>query len=183
VAPHHQLIAPTACGGWWSGAPDEYGLPHTVMRDGAPNGTTLGRFDGADYRLEFLPARRPVEHQMSIWAPEEVAATAADTTEFTANIFAGSERSVVEFRLDGEEDWRPMERAPGADPYLSKLNELFEAELIPRDWGSPRAREGTAHIWRASLPAEMGAGLRVIEVRERDMFGQAHFGRRIIRIR
>jgi len=180
---HHQLIAPTACGGWWTGAKDEYGLPHSMMRDGAPNGSMLAVFEGADYRLEFLPARRAASHQMSLWAPEEVALAEAPATEIVANVFAGSERSKVEFRLDGEGAWRPMRREPGEDPYLRAINAMEEAAGLSRYERATRASKGTGHIWRAKLPAAESPGLRVIEVRETDMFGQVHLGRRAIRFR
>ena len=56
--PHHHIINVTVCGSWWSGAPDERGIPHSTMADGAPNGYSVISFDGTDYRLDFFAAGR-----------------------------------------------------------------------------------------------------------------------------
>ncbi len=41
-------------------APDEKGIPHTTMRDGALNGYSVFTFDGQKYDIEFhAPAGRP----------------------------------------------------------------------------------------------------------------------------
>ncbi len=56
--PHHHIINVTVCGSWWSGAPDERGIPHATMADGAPNGYSIISFDGTKYRAR-LQSRRP----------------------------------------------------------------------------------------------------------------------------
>lgn len=180
AAPHHHFINATTCGSWWSGAPDELGIPHTTMRDGAPNGWTLATFGADGYRLAFKAARRPADHQMSIFAPEVVARAGADTTEVLANVFAGSELSRVEMRLAGGE-WRPMEREEREDPYYAAMKALEEGDTPPPGLRLPRAGK-SPHIWRGLLPADPPAGTWAIEVRETDMFGQVHQGRRLVRI-
>lgn len=178
--PHHHFINATTCGSWWSGAPDELGIPHTTMRDGAPNGWTLATFGAGGYRMAFKAARRPADHQMSIFAPEAVSRAAADTTEVLANVFAGSERSRVELRLAGGE-WRPMERVEREDPYFLAMKALEEGDTPPPGLRLPRASK-SPHLWRALLPADPPAGTWEIEVRETDVFGQIHRGRRLIRV-
>jgi len=69
--PHHHMITITTCGSWWTGAPDETGIPRPQCTTARP---TAGRcslsFDGHDYTVDFRAARRPAEEQMLIWAPE-----------------------------------------------------------------------------------------------------------------
>ncbi len=180
---HHQYINPTVCGSWWTGTPDELGIPHTTMRDGAPNGTTVAFFEGPNYRLDFLPARRPVTHQMTIWAPEEVDISERGATEFFANVFAGSERSTVEFRLNGEIRWRPMTRVAAAAPYFVAMTEVQGSEDIPYGVRTPNPREDVPHLWSAVLPKVTQPSLRVIEVRETNMWGRVHEARRIVRFK
>ena len=67
--PHHHIINVTVCGSWWAGAPDETGIPHTMMRDGAPNGYSILRFHGTETEFEFRAARRDKDYQMNIHAP------------------------------------------------------------------------------------------------------------------
>src|SRR5690606_2514138 len=98
--PHHHIVNVTVCGSWWSGVPDERGIPHTLMRDGSPNGYSLITFNGTEYELEFVPVGRPRDFQMQIYAPEELAVAAVPQTEILVNVFAGSEKSKVELRVD-----------------------------------------------------------------------------------
>ncbi|MDX2039407.1 MAG: calcineurin-like phosphoesterase family protein [Isosphaeraceae bacterium] len=114
--PHHHVINVTVCGSWWRGAPDERGIPHTTMRDGAPNGYSIFSFDGHDYSIEFRPASRPKTYQMNIYAPEVIPASKAESTEILVNVFAGSERSKVEMRFGEDGDWVALERVDIEDP-------------------------------------------------------------------
>ncbi len=179
-APHHHMNVAAACGCWWRGAPDESGLPHATMADGAPNGWTIVAFSGHQYSAEFRAARRPANYQMSIYAPESVAADKAAQTEVLVNVFAGSERSTVEMRF-GNGDWVELERVAREDPYFAAIKQAEEGERPPRGRKLPRIGK-SPHIWRGVLPANPRPGTYLIEVRTTDMFGGTHFGRRIIRI-
>ncbi len=180
---HHQYINPTVCGSWWTGSPDEVGIPHTTMRDGSPNGSTLAFFEGPNYRLDFLPARRPASYQMNIWAPAEVHIDDRGAAEFFVNVFAGSERSKVEFRMNGESQWRPMKRFAGPDPYFAEMTATQGADSIPYGVRTPRPRNLVPHLWSAVIPEVRTPGTRVIEVREHNMWGRIHEGRRSIRFK
>lgn len=91
--PHHHIINVTVSGSWWSGAPDERGIPHTMMADGAPNGYSLITFDGHEYNLDFRAAGRSAKYQMNIIAPESVTVDQLEKTNVMVNIFNGSEKS------------------------------------------------------------------------------------------
>lgn len=179
--PHHHIVAPTACGGWWSGAPDELGIPHTLMRDGGPNGVLFATFDGNDYSFEFKPARRPANYQMDIHAPEAVTRAEAANTEVLVNVFFGSEFSTVEMRVDPTEVWIPLERVERKDPNLERIKaeeetyEYLKTHRAVKPIPSP-------HFWRGTLPAGLEPGLRFIHVRTTDMFGQTYQARRAVRI-
>jgi len=179
-APHHHMNVAAACGCWWRGAPDESGLPHATMADGAPNGWTLVTFDDNRYSAVFRAARRPAGYQMSIYAPESVAADKAAQTEVLVNVFNGSQRSTVEMRF-GNGDWVELERVAREDPYFAAIKEAEESEHPPRGPKLPGIGK-SPHIWRGVLPAGPSPGTHLIEVRTTDMFGGTHFGRRIIRI-
>jgi hypothetical protein len=181
--PHHHVVNVTACGSWWSGAPDERGIPHTLMADGAPNGYSIISFDGTDYALEFRAAGRPADYQMLIQAPEVVTAEQAGETDIFVNVFNGSERSTVEMRL-GDGDWRPMEHARIVDPNYQSLSDREAAllEASPNAWRKlPRPRVST-HVWRGKLPAGPSPGTYALHVRTTDMFGKTHESRRVIRV-
>jgi hypothetical protein len=178
--PHHHFSIGAACGCWWLGAPDEYGLPPALQQDGTPNGWCIATFEGNRHTVEFRAARRPAEYQMSIWAPEAVAADPAGQTEILVNVFAGSERSTVEMRV-GRGEWSKLERVEREDPYYVALKKAEEANP-PKDRHKLPGLKKSTHIWRGVLPAELPAGTHLIEVRTMDVYGQAYAGRRILRV-
>jgi hypothetical protein len=173
---HHHVIQASACGSWWRGAEDETGIPHTTMRDGAPNGWSVLHFDGADYRIEFVPARRPKSHQMNVIAPSRIASRDSGSQEVLVNVFAGSERSRVEMRVD-RGAWRALERITRTDPLYEATVARERALSVPRPLPAPVP---TTHMWRTTLPAQLPPGTHVLEVRETDLFGEVHEQRRIL---
>jgi hypothetical protein len=190
--PHHQLIVGTTSGSWWLGGLDETGIPHATMRCGAPNGYSILSFDGNRYSVRFKAARRPADYQMNIFAPDSVTAAEAGETDVMANVFAGSEYSRVELRLDesashgGEadeehEDWIPMSRVPQPDPAYVEAVERDRLRnprphfFLPPPMPSP-------HLWVGRLPAHPIPGTHSIIVRSEDMYGQIFIARRLIRI-
>jgi hypothetical protein len=179
--PHHHVINGTTCGSWWSGAPDEQGIPHTTMRDGTPNGYSVLSFQGIEYTLSYVPARRPEAAQMHVWAPEGLIAGQADSVEFLANIYNGTELSKVDFRVMGVTDWMPMEGALRLDPFYVEAKRLEDGQTPQPGRPLPKAAE-SSHIWRGILPPDLKAGQYVLEVREIDMRGWKRLGRRAIRV-
>lgn len=189
--PHHHVINVTVCGSWWQGAPDEHGIPHATMSDGGPNGYSILSFDGAKYDLTFRAARRPADHQMNIFLPEQIARGAAAETEMVVNVFAGSEKSTVEFRMGESGNWIPMERVVRTDPYFEQLKqreESLSSQLPPVErgpnlpWRPLPSSYKTPHIWRANLPESPAVGTQRVEVRTTDMFGKIYTDSRSIRV-
>lgn len=197
---HHHVINVTVCGSWWRGAPDERGIPHATMRDGAPNGYSILTFDGHDYDIEFRPASRPRSYQMNIDAPEEVEAAAAGGVEVLVNVFAGSEESTVEMRVGESAAWTPLERVAVEDPFYAATKDredaLLAAAMAAREARGEKPGRVTElpfiplpevvkspHIWRGRLPEGLPPGTHLIEVRTTDRFGKTYADRRSIRVR
>ena len=178
--PHHHIVNVTVSGSHWSGAPDEEGIPHTMMKDGAPNGYAIMTFDGTDYDWRFKAARRPADDQMSIHAPEAVRAGDAATTEVVVNVYGGHDRTRVEMRVD-EGEWRAMEKVDRVDPYFARLKSIEERPNPPAGRKLPALSPST-HLWAAKLPAGLAAGTRQIEIRATNERGRVDSGVRSIRI-
>ena len=181
--PHHHIINVTVCGSWWSGTPDERGIPHTTMADGAPNGYSILSFDGTKYELEFKAAGRPTDYQMEIHAPEEVALDKLDETTVYVNVFNGSERSKVEMSLDGG-DWVTMQHTRQIDP---KFQAVFDAEAAVLE-KSPNFKQlpkpkASSHLWKAAPPTGASAGTILLRVQATDVNGKMHKAQRVIRVR
>ena len=202
--PHHHHNHATTSGSWWRGTLDEVGIPHTTMRDGAPNGYGIFTFSGNQYSIRFKAARRPADYQMNVWAPWEVTSEETGETDVIVNIFGGTKRSTVEIRLGEAGEWKPMTYTPQEDPYYKALKARDDADHLERrlhtalreTMKSQLKEEGelpqrgsaisgivkSTHIWQAKLPTNVPKGTHVIYVRTTDMFGQTFTGRRIIRV-
>lgn len=180
--PHHHLINVTVCGSWWTGDPDERGIPHTLMKCGAPNGHTIMTFDGNQYSIRFKAAGRPENYQMNIYAPDEVKVATATETDVLVNVFFGSERSKVEMRIGALGEWVTMTPSGKVDPQYAEMKRL-EAEKPPvspyRKLPDPM---NSPHLWEAKLPAGIPVGTHLIRVRTTDMFGQVYEDSRILRV-
>lgn len=180
--PHHHIINVTVCGSWWTGTPDERGIPHTTMRDGAPNGYSIMTFKDHQATWEFKAASRPADYQMNIYAPHVVERCDAPETEVLANVFGGSSKSLVEMRLGDEGPWIMMEPADIEDPAYAQWKAIetqFEGKLPGR---SLPAIIKSAHIWKANLPSNPEPGVYWLNVKTRDMYGQVHTDKREIEI-
>lgn len=188
---HHHLVNATVCGSWWCGSIDETGIPHATMNDGAPNGYSIITFYGNDYSIRFKAARRPDDYQMNIYLPDEISQTEADTTKILVNVFAGSERSVVEMRLGKNGEWLPMQRTETIDPECLRMHELspvldqkIDGELLEDIFGYKMDYPSISqHIWQAEFPKSTKPGTYTVTVRTKDMFDQSWQAHRLVRVK
>ena len=179
--PHHHIINVTVSGSWWSGAPDERGIPHTLMRDGAPNGYSIISFDGTKYRLDFKAARHPRSYQIHIHSPEVVKITQLTQTAVYANVFNGSERSQVEMRLGGE--WLQMQQSREVDPQYQAVFDAEEAILNDSPlWRKLSNPVPSSHLWKSTLPPAVPVGTHLLQVRATDRHGREYTSQRVLRI-
>ena len=178
--PHHHIVNVTVSGSWWSGAPDERGIPHTICKDGTPNGYSIISFDGAEYRLDYKAAGRPADYQMQIDAPEVVAIADVAETMITANVFNGLPTSVIEMRI-GSGDWVRMASTLRPDPTYKRIYD-FELSVTQKPWLKLPSPGNSSHLWEAMLPEGIAPGSHLIEVRASDVFGKTYSGQRIVRV-
>jgi hypothetical protein len=179
--PHHHVVNVTVCGSWWRGAFDELGIPHATMSDGGANGYSIIGFDGAKYSLEYRAARRPADHQMSIYLPEEIYPAQALSTPMIVNVFFGSKKSKVEMRHLPDGQWKEMERVDGIDPYYADMK-MAELGPTPPNGMTLPGPSITDHLWRAFLPPVLTPGTHMFEVRTTDMHGHEYIDRESIRV-
>ncbi|MCG8701349.1 MAG: calcineurin-like phosphoesterase family protein, partial [Bacteroidales bacterium] len=93
ATPHHHFNVGTTSGSWWNGMRTENDIPHTMMRDGTPNGYSFISFKGTEYIIDWKVAGSPANHKMNIHVPRGIVSNSADTTILTVNFFNGSEQS------------------------------------------------------------------------------------------
>ncbi len=181
VDPHHMVSMATVCGSWWTGAPDEYGIPHSMMRDGTPTGYGFLDINGTDWKFSFKAARRPADFQMHISAPDEVLYSETASAEIYANVFNALPDAKVEFRVGETGSWMPMAFTEEPDPVYMAMHESEQAleDVTWRRAGNvnPNAR----HLWKANLPENLKPGTYTIFVRSIDQW-HTYKANRIIRI-
>lgn len=179
--PHHHVINVTVSGSWWSGEPDELGIPHATMADGAPNGYSLITFDGHRATVDFKAARRPADYQMDVHAPEVITTSAAADTWIYVNVFGGSARSSVEMRLAPDGPWIPLVKTEEEDPYFAQIKaaEGDGSKLTGRPVPKPRLSH---HLWKAALPPGITPGVHRIDVRTEDQYGRTFDASRSVRV-
>lgn len=179
--PHHHVINVTVSGSWWEGAPDERGIPHTMMADGAPNGYSIISFDGHEYSIDFKAAGRSKDYQMQIHAADAVPTDQLSETLVFSNVFNGSEKTCVEFRLGESGEWTPMTKTQEPDPAFLKMVAL-EEQLGKVPWRKLPKPANSTHLWKAKLPPEAEPGTYWLHVRATKRDGKILTGQRVIRI-
>ncbi len=179
--PHHHVINVTVSGSWWSGAPDELGIPHAMMSDGGPNGYTIFNFDREKAVIDYKAARRPANYQMNVLAPSEVAFDADSPNFVYVNVFNGSDRSTVRMRVGRTGKWVALKKVLEQDPYLIALKkqEKERPEMLGRKLPVPKKSD---HLWKAVLPDGLPAGEHLISVQTEDMWGRIFHASRSIRV-
>lgn len=167
AAPLHEYNVGAACGGYWSGVKDAEGIPDSRMADGTPNGHATARFaaDGS-YALRWHVARGG-DAAMHLHAPQVLRAGAYPGVGVYANVYMGDADSRVEYRVDGG-DWRPMRRSDQPDPALRTQNLLDDAAASLRGYDRLPEAGATTHLWRGTLPTDLGSGDHLVEVRAFD---------------
>ena len=185
--PHHHFNVVTTSGSWWKGMRNEVDIPHTMMRDGTPNGYAFISFNGTDYIIDWKVAGSPANHQMNIHLPRGIVANSTETVLLNVNFFNGSEQSELAYRIKGISEWTPMNKVEKFDPYYVKINQRWKqfAEIdLARTWkdhfdddivlpGTPMpAPRPSTHLWEANIGSNLTAGRHIIEVRAKDRYGR-----------
>lgn len=176
--PHHHLVTATICGSWWRGEKDSFGIPISMMRDGAPKGYAILEFDGNRLTQRYKATGLDPREQMSIWLPAEV----GEGSEVVVNVYNGSPRCKVEMRVGETMGWVPMERVERVDPYYAALKQLEAEEKLPATGRTLPGADNSAHLWAGQLP-KMPAGTYRLDVRVTDLYGRTHSSSRVYTVR
>ena len=180
--PLHTVSVGTSCGAWWSGAPNEYGIPHAMMTDGTPNGYAFLNISEKDWNLEWRSAGKPADYQMHIDMPEVVSIDHKDPIKVTANIFNALPDAEVKMKMGENGEWIEMKSAPQKDPIrLAEKERENEIEKAP--WRKMGAAAISKHIWEAELnPTFTQPGVYYIHIKSKDRWYE-HEGKRLIHVK
>ncbi len=179
--PHHMISVGTICGAWWSGAPDEYGIPHAMMSDGTPTSYAFLHIDGSEWKMSWKAARRPAEFQMHVYAPETVTTQESAGIYVTAHIFNALPTAEVKMRIGNSGEWIYMEKISKPDPVRVIVTER-EAELGEVPWRNISRAALSEYLWEAKINTKLNTGVHVIQVKAIDKWWE-YTGNRLIHVR
>jgi hypothetical protein len=171
--PLHEYNVGAASGAFWSGVKDAAGIPDATMSDGTPNGYARLRItpDGG-YRLSWHPARlrdgdAAVTAAMGLHAPKVLRRGAYPAWGVYANVYMGHAGTRVEYRVDDGE-WKPMTRVDVPDPRLLAENVADDSAGALRGYDRSPEATPSLHLWRGTLPMDLGVGEHGVDVRAFD---------------
>lgn len=169
--PHHEYNVGTSCGSWYSGEPDENGIPYSTMKDGTPKGYAFIRFDSNQYVIDYKVYDKPKDYQIGISAPKVVAHNMSTAAAIYANYYMGSSRDTLSYRVD-DGKWEAMTYTPGYDPaYLDIIHKWDYSNTLLQGRRPGNAMECT-HLWKAKIPVDLEPGEHTIEIKVVDMYGR-----------
>ncbi|PAU92750.1 metallophosphoesterase [Aliifodinibius salipaludis] len=173
--PHLHYNVGTTNGDWWSGEPGEDGIPPTIMRDGTPNGYASIQFEGNDFKLNYKVAGVDEEKKMNIWGPKVVPQREWFNADMYVNYFLGSDSTTVEYRVQGKEKWRQMNKVELGDPYITSLRNKWDKSEELIEGKRPNNAVASTHLWKTRVPKDLPEGKHTITIRVTDMFGRQFF--------
>jgi hypothetical protein len=179
---HHHYNVGTTCGSWWSGEPDEFGIPHTTMRDGTPNGFATVHFKGNQFVLDYKASRKPASYRMSLYAPHAIRRGEFPTSKLYVNFFMGTEKTKVYARMGLQAEWKEMRKIHWPDPYMTALNVRYDAAPHPLPGSRLSGPSNCEHLWQISIPTNLPEGLNTIEVKVIDLWGRTFFSSTSVRM-
>lgn len=180
--PLHEYIVGTTCGSWYSGFPDENGIPESKMVDGTPQGYAFLHVKGNKYELDYKVAGQPKEYQIAVMNPKVVVKDRHTPSYITANFFMGAQGDTVQYRIDNGE-WKDMTYTQTVDPDYQYMYYTWERSEEPRTTRWPSAPRPSTHIWRVLIPSKgLDIGEHQIEVRATDRYGKVSHGSSSYRI-
>ena len=148
-----ELIAGAACGSWWRGVRDSYGIPYALQSCGAPRGYFIADIhrDGT-YDLSYKCIGRPDSEQLSAWAvPND---STGRSYRLYINVFGGSSDGVVRISGLGRKTYsceRSLMAAPEVEQVI-RLNASRSRDYRKshRDEFIPLRRKPSPHLWQTT---------------------------------
>ena len=97
---HHHFNSICVRGDGYRGMFDELRIPTCQACDGTPNGYSYITFTKTSYSIRYKPSRQAADYQMNVFVAARVKAKQLAETIVQANVFAGSEKSIVRMRVN-----------------------------------------------------------------------------------
>jgi len=144
-----EVLTGAACGSWWRGRPDRYGIPCATQNCGAPRCYYVVDFRNGSYKLDYKVVGEP--------ASVKASATVMDSTRLVVNVYGGSLEGTVEVKLPGHRGWITLPRRAEPAPEVLETYE-FNKTITGRRSGNPlfipMLRAKSPHVWSIDIPSD-----------------------------
>lgn len=171
-----EWVVGASCGSWWVGEKNLLGIPSSIQQCGSPRNYFQLFINGNDYNLVFKGIDS--DDQMNIWIKGQdalddsiPALSELPDRYVVANIFAGSDSTIVEYSINNE-IWMPMTHTAMADPIILRTIEWNSRKYFPSPISKriPLRKRDSPHIWTCTLP-ELDKGTYTLKIRASDNYG------------
>lgn len=187
-----EIGAGAACGSWWTGERDSWGLPVALMQCGAPRGYYV--LDLSYSKKSFIGKRLPYSFsyktigadpasQAEVWVKGENSSDSevrqlADLPDgrIIVNVFSGGDSTKVELSVDGVV-WIPMEKVNMIDPAIARIAYMNKNGGYPSKYSrrQPVRKTASPHLWSADLPDAVFVKPVTVRFRVKDSSGLKPF--------
>ncbi len=144
-----EVMAGAACGSWWRGRPDRYGIPCATQNCGSPRSYYVADFKKGSYKLDYKVIGEP--------ASVKASATVMDSTRLVVNVYGGSMDGTVQVKLPGHRGWITLPRRAEPAPEVLETYE-FNKTITGRRSGNPlfipMLRAKSPHVWSIDIPSD-----------------------------
>jgi predicted phosphodiesterase len=174
----HEIGVGASCGMWWTGEKNEFGVPTSLMQCGSLPDYFRINIDQNNYSFTYKAIGFDTLRQMEIWIDplKPVDEMKKDSlvltqTDLVANVFGGSDSTVVTLRIDSFPAI-PMPKTAMISPNVSNLIELYNQKTYPTTSNSrnPLRKKMSPHVWQVSVP-KVKSGIHVIRISAVDRYG------------
>ena len=171
ATPHHEWNVGTTSGDWYTGEPNEVGIPVGTMRDGTPKGYMFMSFNGNTYTTDYRVAGAPSDYKINLYAPLAMPKGRLPWNYLYANFFQGSSSDTLEYRID-KGAWKKMKWTPELDPIMCGVRYRWDTAETPLIGVKPTSPANSPHLWKIALSGDVDEGRHIIEVRAKDTLGR-----------
>jgi hypothetical protein len=156
----HELVAGAACGSWWTGERDVFGIPTALMSCGSPRNYFEVEVQDTSFQLSFKGIGLDPGHQMHIWVAghdtldkqvAELDTVAVGTV--LATVYAGFDQTAVWMQLDDDAPVR-MSHVERVAPLVARVAAFTKSKVYPTQHSTrlPLRNRPSNHVWQANIP-------------------------------
>lgn len=168
-----------ACGSWWTGEKDHFGVPSARMHCGTPRGYFCFEFTKASYRFHYKGIGLDPSHQMDVWvagldsADQHIDTLALRSVgDVYATVYGACDDTQVCCQLD-DGTWIQGERVEVMDASIARLRQQNTDKEYPTRFSrmNPIRNRPSQQVWRFRFNPEQLQGTHLLRLRASDSWG------------